>query len=403
MTLFKYKVINRNFDKESGTIEANSEKQVESILTNKGYQIISISQSASSEGLAKIFHGFSSRVSIKHLVVFMRQFSVLISASVPLSQALHILSEQVEQPGLRSVIMEISNNVDAGERLSESMAKHRNVFSEFHISVVRSGETSGKLDESLIYLADEEEKNYEMMRKLKGAMTYPVIIVITMIGVGIAMMIFVVPKLVTIFNEVGGELPLMTKLLISISDAVVNYWWVMIVVLLGFAIFIKFLTNKPFGKRYIDMTFFHVPIFGNIIKKMAIVRFCRTMSTLLIGGITITNSLKISRGIVSNAIFQDLVTDTIAEVEEGNSVSTAFLRSKEIPVMVPKMMMIGEKTGKLDFVLTKIADFYAKELDAILDNLMVILEPVIMVFMGIAVLFMAMAIIMPMYNLTSQF
>lgn len=403
MPLFKYKVINRDFDKESGTIEAASDKQVESILSNKGYQIISISQSSSSDGLGSFFRGLVGRVTIKQLVVFMRQFSVLISASVPLSQSLHILSEQVEQPALRAVIMEISNNVDAGERLSEAMSKHRNVFSEFHISVVRSGETSGKLDESLIYLADEEEKNYEMVRKLKGAMTYPVIILITMAGVGVAMMIFVVPKLVTIFNEVGGELPIMTRMLIGISDLVLNYWWALLAALLGLALFIKFLTNKPFGKRYIDLALFRIPIFGNIIKKMAMVRFCRTMSTLLVGGVTISNSLKISKGIVGNSVFQDLVTETIAEVEEGNSVSTAFLRSKEIPVMMPKMMMIGEKTGKLDFVLVKIADFYAKELDAILDNLMVILEPVIMVFMGIAVLFMAMAIIMPMYNLTSQF
>lgn len=403
MPLFKYKVINRDFDKESGTIEAASDKQVESILSNKGYQIISISQSSSSDGLGSFFRGLVGRVTIKQLVVFMRQFSVLISASVPLSQSLHILSEQVEQPALRAVIMEISNNVDAGERLSEAMSKHRNVFSEFHISVVRSGETSGKLDESLIYLADEEEKNYEMVRKLKGAMTYPVIILITMAGVGVAMMIFVVPKLVTIFNEVGGELPIMTRMLIGISDLVLNYWWALLAALLGLALFIKFLTNKPFGKRYIDLALFRIPIFGNIIKKMAMVRFCRTMSTLLVGGVTISNSLKISKGIVGNSVFQDLVTETIAEVEEGNSVSTAFLRSKEIPVMMPKMMMIGEKTGKLDFVLVKIADFYAKELDAILDNLMVILEPVIMVFMGVAVLFMAMAIIMPMYNLTSQF
>lgn len=403
MPLFKYTVINRDFDKESGTIEAASDKQVESILSNKGYQIISISQSASADGLGSFFRGLVGRVTIKQLVVFMRQFSVLISASVPLSQSLHILSEQVEQPALRAVIMEISNNVDAGERLSEAMSKHRNVFSEFHISVVRSGETSGKLDESLIYLADEEEKNYEMVRKLKGAMTYPVIILITMAGVGVAMMIFVVPKLVTIFNEVGGELPVMTRMLIGISDLVINYWWALLATLLGLALFIKFLTNKPFGKRYIDLALFRIPIFGNIIKKMAMVRFCRTMSTLLVGGVTISNSLKISKGIVGNSIFQDLVTETIAEVEEGNSVSTAFLRSKEIPVMMPKMMMIGEKTGKLDFVLVKIADFYAKELDAILDNLMVILEPVIMVFMGVAVLFMAMAIIMPMYNLTSQF
>jgi len=403
MPLFKYKVINSDFEKESGTMEALNEKQVEGILANKGFQIISISKTVSSEGLSNFYHSIVGRVSVKQLVVFMRQFAVLISASVPLSQSLHILSEQIESPTLKAVIMEISNNVDAGERLSEAMSKHRNIFSEFHISVVRSGETSGKLDESLIYLADEEEKNYDMMRKLKGAMTYPIIIVIAMIGVGIAMMIFVVPKLVSIFNEVGGELPFMTRVLIGMSNLVLNYWWFLIVAILAFLLFVKFMTKKPFGRKYIDLGLLYVPVFGNIIKKLAIVRFCRTMSTLLVGGVTISNSLKIARGIVGNAVFQDLISETIAEVEEGNSISTVFMHSKEIPVMVPKMMMIGEKTGKLDFVLVKIADFYAKEIDAILDNLMVILEPVIMVFMGMAVLFMARGIIMPMYNLTSQF
>ncbi len=402
MPLFKYKVVNHDFEKESGTMEALNEKQVEGVLSNKGYQIISITKTASGEGVTNFLRNIIGRVSVKQLVVFMRQFSVLISASVPLSQSLHILSEQIDSPILRSVVIEISNNVDAGERLSEAMAKHRSVFSEFHISVVRSGETSGKLDESLIYLADEEEKNYDMMRKLKGAMTYPVIIVIAMVGVGIAMMIFVVPKLVEIFNEVGGELPFMTQILIMMSNFVLNFWWLLLIMFLGLIIFIKFMTKKPFGRKYIDYLLLRVPVFGGLIKKIAIVRFCRTMSTLLVGGVTISNSLKISRGIVGNAVFQELINETIAEVEEGNSISTVFMHSKEIPVMVPKMMMIGEKTGKLDFVLVKIADFYAKEIDAVLDNLMVILEPVIMVFMGIAVLFLAMAIIMPMYNLTSQ-
>jgi len=403
MPIYKYKVINHDFEKETGTMEAINDKQVESVLANKGYQIISISQTASGENVNSLFLKYFGRVSSKNLVVFMRQFSVLVSASVPLSQSLHILSEQVDNPTLKSAIMEISNAVDAGERLSEAMAKHRHIFSEFNISVIRSGETSGRLDEALIYLADEEEKSYEMMKKLKGAMTYPIIIVIMMFGVGIAMMLFVIPKLIDIFKEVGGELPLMTRVLIGLSNFMVGYWWLLLIIIGALAVLVKYLVAKPFGKKYVDTVFLHIPIFGGIIKKMAIVRFCRTMSTLLVGGVTISNSLKISKGIVGNSVFQDLITETIGAVEEGNSISTVFMHSKEMPVMVPKMMLIGEKTGKLDFVLIKIAEFYTKELDAILDNLMVLLEPIIMVIMGVAVLFMAMAIIMPMYNLTNQF
>lgn len=402
MSFYKYKVVNKDYEKEAGVMEAATLKQVENVLQGRGYQIVAIRKSWTDEIFRLYFNQLFNRVKPKDLVLFFRQFAVLISASITLIQSLRILSEQTENPLMRSILVEISNDVDTGERLSEALGKHK-AFSEFHISVIQSGEKSGKLDESLNYLADEEEKNYDIVKKLKNAMTYPALVVGSMIVVGILMMIFVIPKLVDIFDEVGGELPLMTKILIGTSDFFVHFWWLFILIVIGLVMSARFFAAKPFGRKQIDYVALHLPVFGNIIRHMNIIHFCRSMSTLIVGGVTITNSLKITRGIVTNAVYKELINRTIIEVEQGNSISTVFLNSKEVPMMVPKMMIVGEKTGKLDFVLERLNAFYAKELENTLDNLMVLLEPIIMIIMGVAVGVMAAAIILPMYSLTSQF
>ena len=403
MPFYRYRVINKNYERESGTTEAANEHQVEATLLSKGYQVIGIDKTFSFGAVKYIFRKVFNRVTSRDLVVFFRQFSVLISASVNLSEALRILSDQTEKALFKSILIEVSNDVEAGVRLSDALSRQRPLFNDFHISVVRSGETSGKLDESLLYLADEEEKSFEMMRKVKSAMIYPALVVSAMAVVGVLMMLFVVPKLVSIFKEVGGQLPLMTRILIAVSNMFVNYWYIMLIILIGVIMGLRFYLAKPIGKKQVDYISLRLPVLGKIIRLASIVRFARSMSTLIVGGVTITNSLRIAKGIVGNEIYRDLINQTIIEVEEGNSISTVFLRSKEIPVMVPRMMMVGERTGKMDFVLDKIAIFYAKELDNILDNLMVLLEPIIMIVMGVAVGLMATAIIMPMYNLTSQF
>lgn len=403
MPFYKYKVINKNFEKEQGNMEAANERQVENVLISRGYQIISVQKSLSDQFSKALINKIFNRIKSKDLVVFFRQFSVLISSSITLTQSLRILSDQMDNASLRSILIEISNDVDTGERLSDAMEKHNNIFTVFHISIIQAGEKSGKLDESLNYLADEEEKSYDIVKKIKNAMMYPAIVLSAMLIVGVLMMIFVIPKLVDIFNEVGGELPITTRILIGASNILVNYWPYVLIVVIGLVVGVKFFARKPFGRKQIDLIVLRLPIFGRIIQRMNIIHFTRSMSTLITGGITISNALKITRGIVTNTVFKDLVGQSIIEVEQGNSISTAFIKSKEVPPMVPKMMIVGEKTGKLDFVLQKLNEFYSKELDATLDNLMVLLEPVIMIIMGVAVGLMAVAIIMPMYSLTSQF
>jgi len=403
MAFFKFKVVNKEYEKETGTIEAVNEDQAEMMLSSKGYQIISIQKVLSTKVLEKYFSYLFSRVKTKDLVIFFRQFSVLVSSNITLIQSLRILAEQVSNSVLKTVLTEISNDVDSGDRLSDALVKQKRVFSPFHVSVIRSGEKSGKLDESLNYLATEEERIYDIKKKVKGALMYPAIVVSAMIIVGVLMMIFVVPKLISIFEEVGGELPIMTKLLIATSDFLVNYWWIAAAVVFSAVLIARAYAKQPWGKRQLDHIVLKVPIVGKIIRLMSVIYFTRSMGTLLVGGITVSNSLKVSRGIVNNSVYKDLISQTIIEVEEGKSISGVFAHSSEVPVMVSRMMAIGEKTGKLDFVLEKIADFYDKELQNILDNLLILLEPVIIILMAVIVGFMAAAIILPMYNLTSQF
>jgi len=401
MAIFKYKALDANKNKEEGLIEAVSEAAAASILQDKGLSVVVIKKKFVSREMGAL--SILNRIKVKDLVIFSHQFAVMISANVALVQALRILVDQTENIKLKMVISEIADEVDGGARLSESLAKHSNIFSEFYINVIKSGETSGKLDEILDYLADEMEKDYDMMSKIKGAMIYPIFVFFGLGIVGTVMMIFVVPKLTSILSETGAELPLATRILIGSSDIISNYWWLLLAGLAAVIFGVRFYINKPRGRKQFDFLKLKIPIFGELFKKIYLVRFTRSMNTLIVGGVTITKSLKIVAGVVGNQTYRQLIQETSKAVEDGSSISSVFINSKEIPQMVSQMMSIGEKTGKLDVILEKISDFYAREINNIVNNLMTLMEPLIMIIMGVAVGIMVAAIILPMYNLASQF
>jgi len=401
MAIFQYKALDSNRNTTNGLIEAVNESVAAEILQEKGLSIVSLKEkSAKVKSKSTSFLG---RVKTKDLVVFSRQFSVMVSANVAMVQALQILVEQTENITLKMIISDIADEVDSGARLSDALAKRPKVFSGFFINVVKSGETSGKLDEILSYLADEMEKDYDMMSKIKGAMIYPAFVFGGLVVVGTVMMVFVVPKLTGILTETGAELPMATKILIGTSGFLSNFWWLIFIILAGVVGGIKLYIGTYAGKRQVDWLILRLPIFGKLFQRIYLVRFTRSMNTLIIGGVTITKSLKIVSEIVGNQIYKDLITKTSKEVEDGNSISSVFANSTEMPPMVSQMMSIGEKTGKLDVVLSKITDFYTREINNIIANLMTLMEPIIMVIMGVAVGVMVAAVIMPMYNMASQF
>lgn len=377
-------------------VEAPSEEVAVDLLREKSLSVLYIKEEKQSR-LSSL--PFLNRIKVKDIVIFSRQFAVLISANVAMVQSLKIVLDQTENPKLKGIISEVADDVEAGTRLSEALAKHPKVFTNFFISVIRSGETSGKLEEVLNYLADEMEKDYDMMSKIKGAMIYPAIIFVLLIVVGIVMMVVVVPKLTSILTETGTELPLATKILIGLSNFLVSYWWVLLVGSVAFGAGFRFYASTPFGKRNIDLVKLKLPVFGTLFRRIYLVRFTRSMQTLLLGGVTITKSLKISADVVGNEVYKELIEETVKQVEDGNSISSVFVQSPEVPKMVGQMMSVGEKTGKLDVVLERITYFYGREINNIIANLMTLMEPFILIIMGVAVVGVIMAIMQPMYNM----
>ncbi|MEA3464295.1 MAG: type II secretion system F family protein [Patescibacteria group bacterium] len=400
MAVFKYKALDKDGKKRAGLIKAVSEDSAAETLREKNFSVISIKELAGAKrgGITIL-----NRISVKDLVIFSRQFAVIISANVSMVQALNILIDQTENVRLKMIISEIADEVDSGSRLSGALAKRSKVFSGFFVSVIKSGETSGKLNEVLNYLADEMEKDHDMMSKIRGAMIYPAFILFSLGIVGVIMMVYVVPKLTGILTETGADLPIATKILIGTSGFISCYWWLILIILAGLAVGFRFYISKPWGRKQFDFLILRVPIFGRLFQLIYLVRFTRSMNTLIASGITITDSLKIASEVVSNKAYQQLINKTVKEVEDGNSISSIFIKSKEVPKMVSQMMSIGEKTGKLDIIFERITSFYSREITNIVANLMTIMEPFVMIIMGIAVGIMVAAIILPMYNLASQF
>jgi type IV pilus assembly protein PilC len=402
MSVFNFRIFDKSTNhEEAGTVEADTEAQASETLTSRGYQILSLQEVAGKASKHSI-NDFLSHVGIKDIVIFSRQFAVMIGASVPVVEALKVIAAQSEKAKFRKILGTIASDVNSGENLSAAVAKYPKLFSNFYVSVVKSGEQSGKLDESLNYIADEMEKDYDMDSKIKGAMIYPTFVVIMMIGIGLLMMMFIVPKLTAIIVESGGELPLATRILIAISDFLLGYWWILLAAVIVFIVGARAFLKSPGGRRKFDYVILHMPVFGNLMRMIYLVRFTRSMNTLIIGGVNITAALKVSGEVVNNRFYQELIQKTIEEVEGGNSICTVFMKTKEIPSMVSQMMMVGERTGKLDVVLEKVTGFYNREITTQLAGLMSLIEPLLMVIMGAGVGVMVAAILLPMYDVVTQ-
>jgi len=401
MPVSNYQVKNKNGEEGEGRIEAENEQGARRYLSEKGLEAISVFRSG---GWAwKIPLKFLSMVSARDKVVFSRQLSVMITANVPLLKALRSLIVQTENAALKAIVKELAKEVEDGAKLSGAMALFPNVFSEFYISMVRSGETTGKLDEVLSYLADEQEKDYELMSKIKGAMVYPAFIILGLVAVGFLMMVFILPRLMEILQESGAPLPWTTNVLIFVSGILSSYWWLFFLLIVIGGIGVRILIQLPPGRLIWDSMKVHLPLFGKIFRKIYIVRFTRSMSTLLAGGLDMVASLKVVSDVVGNMVFKNMVRETIREVEGGNSITSILKDSPLIPPMVVQMMAIGEETGQMEHIFNKLTDFFSREVKGAVESLVTIIEPLIMILIGLAVGVMVSAVLMPMYNLASQY
>lgn len=401
MAIFQYKAKTPKGRTKSGLEVAISETELIQRLRRQELEVLEI-KAAEDSWQTKI-QLFLNRPKGKDLAIFARQFSVMISANVPVVESLVILVEQTSNFKLKQVIASIAFDVNAGSLLSDSLSRHPKIFDNFFVNMVRSGETSGKLDEVLDYLADQTEKSYDTVSKVRGAMIYPVFITIGMVAVGIVLMVYVIPNLTGMLEESGAELPLATRLIIGASNFLTTYLWLLLILLIILVFAARAYLKTDAGRWQFDNLKLRVPIFGKLFNYIALTRFTRSLATLLKGGVTITKSLEVVAGVVSNVVYEDIIKRTLQSIEDGNPLSAVMNAEPLVPKMVPQMMAVGERTGKLDVVLDKVTDFYGSEMDKMLANLSALMEPIIMVIMGIGVGIMVAAVIMPMYNMASQF
>jgi len=402
MALFEYQAKSLEGQTVRGVVEAPTKEVATEILTDRSFTPLYVKERRASRFTWLAGTRFS-RIKSRDIVIFSRQLAVMSSATLPIVTALRILEKQTANPKLKVIASEIGDEVEGGAKLSAALAKYPDVFSSFYINMITSGETSGKVDEVLNYLADEQEKNYDLTSRIKGAMIYPAFILGGLLIVGAVMMIYVVPKLTTILEEAGTELPFSTKLLIAVSNFLANYWWLLLIILVGGFFLFQLYARTPRGKHLWHTIQLKIPIVGTIYRHIYLVRFTRSMYTLVIGGVPLTRSLEIVSGVVGSAVFENLIKRTIREVEDGNSIATIFNQSKEVPAMVSQMMIVGEKTGRLEEIFKRLSDFYTHEVDSLVTNLVTLLEPIIMLVMGVAVGFIVSSILLPMYRLSGSF
>lgn len=399
---FTYTARDSRGNLRSGIVRAQTEDLASAALVERGFRVSSL-QPVAAPGLLDFKLRLPTRIPRREIVVFARQLSVLALANVPIVTSLRTAAAQTVHSRLREILVTVADDVESGSRLSDAMGEHHDAFSEFMINMIRSGETSGRLSDVLEYLADQEEKDYDLLSKIRGAMMYPAFIVIGLVVVGFVIMVWVIPKLTDVMSETGAALPLTTRMLITTSHFFARYWWLIILgtgaALAGLRLYIR----RPDGRLIWDRMKLMLPIFGGLFRRIALVRFCRSMETLLVGGVDTTNALGIAADVVGNAVYREMILETQREVTDGSSMTVVFARSPLVPSMLPQMLAIGEETGRLTDVLKKVSQFYTREIDNLVANLVTLIEPMIMVVMGVGVGMIVAAVILPMYSIASAF
>ncbi|HEY8109117.1 MAG TPA: type II secretion system F family protein [Patescibacteria group bacterium] len=342
-----------------------------------------------------------SRVGFKDRVIFTRQLGTMIKSGLPIVQALNILAEQTSNKKFQKVIGEISAGIEGGSSFSSMLAKYPKLFDRVYINMTKAGEASGQLDVTLDRLATQQEKSYGIIKKVRGAMLYPAFVLVALIGATVLMLLIVIPPLKTIFEGAGADLPFATQVLIKLSDALQSFWYLFILGAVVLVLGGRQLLQTEGGQDALDRFKLRVPIFGPLFKKIYIARFTRTLSSLVSGGVPILQALDIVGESIGSRTYERALKKAAKEVEGGVQLSQPIRGNPNFPPLVSQMISVGEQTGKMDEVLSKLASFYEEEVDNLVKNLTTLMEPLLMVVMGAAVGGLLIAILMPIYNLGS--
>lgn len=400
MAIFNYKARDKDSHNAAGIVEAPTTESAVKLLRSRELFVVSIKEVRQS-GLVDLQARFK-KVGFGDVVNFTRQLATMIVAGLSLPDSLTILRTQTTNPAFARLIADVEHQIVGGGNLGDALGKYSNVFSPIYIALVRAGESSGTLDQVLSRLAETLESQAEFRSKVKGAMVYPIIIIVGMVAVVMVMMIVVIPKLTDLYKDFGIELPVTTKILISLSTFFVHFWWLMIAGMVGFVIAFGKWRKTPIGETVVDTIILRIPLFGDLTKKVLLVEFTRTLAMLISAGIHILQGLQTLRDSLGNVLFRNAIDEISKKVEKGFPLGESFAQHDVFPPIVSQMMKVGEETGKLDDTLVKLSRYFESESEHLVRGLTTAIEPIIMVVLGLGVGFIVISIITPIYSLTSQ-
>lgn len=400
MPYYTYKARNEHGEAVKGKVEARSVEQAAVALRGRNLVIVSITPE-----IGGAFGSLSlalDKVSNNDVVNFTRQLSTMITAGLSLTDALSIL-ERKAKPSMSKLLDELLRDIEGGKTLADALEEQDKHFSRVFTQLVKAGETAGVLDEMLVRLADNMEKNKEFKAKTQGALVYPAIVVAALIIVAVVMMIFVIPKMTEMYKDFGAELPVPTQIIISISDFTTQFWWLFLVFFIAIGIGIRMWWQTPAGERKISEYLLRIPLYGDLRKKVILTEFSRTLSLLLTAGISLLQALDISKEAMPNVLFRDSIGESASKVEKGFALGAILGNDPLFPPLLSQMVTVGEETGQLDEVLMKVSQYFQAESENAVKNLTTAIEPMIMIVLGLGVGLLVVAIVMPIYSLTNQF
>jgi len=398
MAKFVWKGKTKAGENQRGVLVARSQEEAETMLRQRQINVASVKEQGREFKLPTIGGG----VKVKHVAIFTRQFSVMIDAGLPLIQCLEILGSQQENPKFGAIISQVRGDVESGSTLSDAMRKHSKVFDSLYVNMIAAGEAGGILDQILERLSEYIEKAVKLKAQVKSALMYPMIVIMVAIGVVLLIMYKVIPTFAAMFASAGNQLPLMTRITMGASKFIENYMIFLIGIFILTIWAIKKWHDTYHGRRVLDKILLKIPVFGDLMQKIAISRFCRTLSTLISAGVPLLDGIEITAKTSGNAVVEDSLMMVKKEIEEGKTIAEPLSKAPVFPSMVVSMINVGESTGALDNMLAKIADFYEDEVDVAVATLMSMLEPILIVGLGVVIGFIVISLYLPIFMMAQN-
>ena len=404
--IFTYKVINKEGRQIEGDLEAVNKDQVTLTLQKKEFVIVDIKEkiSKSNNDWKSIMNIeiFKVKIKDKDIVIFSRQIATMFEAGVQALKSFRLLAAESDNPRLREVLTSISDDVQAGDSLYKAFRRHEEVFTKFYVNLIKAGEESGKLSETFLYLADYLERSYELRQKTKKALTYPIFVIATFVIIMTIMVVFVIPKMAEMLAQQGQALPLFTKIILGISNAITGYWYIIVPGLVLFVIWAKKWASTPGGTAYIDAFKLKIPVISGTYQKIFLSRLADNLNTMLSSGVSIVDALDITAEVVDNYVYEQLILRVSQKVQNGSALSQALIDEGDaIPNIMIQMVKIGEETGELGYMLKNLSRFYKQEVERAIDSMVAMIEPIMILGLGAGVGILLSSVMMPMYNVAT--